>query len=95
MKTIATVVAAVFLSVSATWAADVITFPSSSGDVPFSHKKHQQLVKNCKACHEGKVGKIPGFNKEKAHKLCWDCHKTKSNGKGPVPPNCSGCHKKK
>ncbi len=95
MKKVTAALALVFFCAGTALAADVITFPAKNGDVTFNHKKHQQLMKgNCKACHEKKVGKMEGFGKDKAHKLCWDCHKEKSNGKGPVPPNCKGCHKK-
>ncbi len=87
--------ALVFFMVGSALAADVMTFPASNGDVTFQHKKHQKLVGNCKTCHTKKIGKVEGFSKDVAHKLCWDCHKTKSNGKGPIPPNCTGCHKKK
>ena len=75
-------------------AADVMTFPAAKmGEVKFEHKKHQELLKkNCKTCHVKKIGKIEGFGKDVAHKLCIDCHKTKSNGKGPV--TCKACHKK-
>jgi len=76
-------------------AADVITFPAKNGDVKFEHKKHQELMKkDCKVCHVKKIGKMEGFGKDTAHKLCWDCHKSKSKGKGPIPPKCTGCHKK-
>jgi predicted CXXCH cytochrome family protein len=75
-------------------AGDVITFPSKMGAVQFNHKAHQELLKkDCKACHKKKIGKIEGFNKDAAHKLCIDCHKAKSKGKGPV--SCKACHKKK
>lgn len=71
-----------------------MTFPAKMGDVQFNHKKHQEMLKNdCKICHGKKVGKIEGFGKDKAHKLCIDCHKTKSKGKGPT--TCKACHKKK
>jgi predicted CXXCH cytochrome family protein len=74
-------------------AADVITFPAKFGDVTFDHKKHQELLKkDCKACHTKSIGKMEGFGKDAAHKLCIDCHKAKSNGKGPV--SCKACHKK-
>jgi cytochrome c553 len=70
---------------------DVITLPAKNGDVKFSHKKHQELVKDCKICHGKAVpGKIPGFGKDVAHKLCIDCHKEKKAG----PVKCTECHKK-
>ena len=75
---------------SAALAADVITLPAKNGDVKFSHKKHQQLLKDCKACHAKTPGKIDGFGKDAAHKLCIGCHKAKKAG----PANCGECHKK-
>jgi cytochrome c553 len=95
MKRIIAVFALIFFSAGTSLAADVMTFPAKNGDVTFHHKEHQERIKNCKTCHTKKIGKMEGFGKDSAHKLCWDCHKAKSNGKGPVPPNCKGCHKKK
>ncbi len=42
--------------------------------------------------HATKPGKIEGFGKDVAHKLCICCHKTEGNGKGPT--TCMACHKK-
>jgi hypothetical protein len=72
--------------------ADVMTFPATMGNVTFPHKMHQEMLKNCKVCHANKPGKIEGFDKDVAHKLCIDCHKTMSNGMGPT--TCKACHKK-
>ncbi len=94
MKKIVSAFVLVFFVVGTALAADVMTFPAKIGNVTFNHKKHQEMLKNnCKACHAKAPGKMPGFGKDVAHKLCWDCHKTKSGGKGPVT-NCKGCHKK-
>lgn len=93
MKKIIAIGALLIFCAGTALAADVITFPAKMGDVKFNHKKHQELLKkDCKACHAKKIGKIEGFGKDAAHKLCIDCHKTKSNGKGPV--SCKACHKK-
>ncbi len=81
--------ALVCFTASFAMAADVITFPTKMGAVTFPHKMHQQMLKNCKDCH-AKPGKIPGFGKDAAHKLCISCHKAK--GKGPT--TCKACHKK-
>ncbi len=81
----------VLFGAGASLAADVMTFPAKMGDVQFHHKQHQEMIKNCKTCHTKKPGKIEGFGKDTAHKMCWDCHKAK--GKGPVA--CKDCHKKK
>ncbi|KAF0221443.1 MAG: hypothetical protein FD174_581 [Geobacteraceae bacterium] len=62
-----------------------------AGDVPFTHQKHTEALKSCQPCHSSESGgKIEGFGKESAHKLCKDCHVQKEAG----PTTCSGCHKK-
>ncbi|MDR3579401.1 MAG: cytochrome c3 family protein [Oryzomonas sp.] len=71
------------------FAADVMEFPASMGKVTFPHKMHQEMLKDCKKCHEGAPGKIAGFGKEWAHKTCKGCHS--DMGKGPT--SCKGCHK--
>jgi len=71
-------------------AADVIDLPAKNGNVSFPHKKHQVALKDCKACHEKGPGKIEGFGKDAAHKLCKGCHETKKAG----PTKCGECHKK-
>lgn len=93
MKMIISAFALVLFMAGAAFAHhDVITFPAKNGAVQFNHKKHEELVKkNCKTCHEKAPGKMEGFGKDKAHKLCLDCHK--SQGKGPV--TCKECHVKK
>lgn len=74
-------------------AADVIELPASMGKVTFPHKKHQQMLKDCKKCHEKAPGKIPELGKDWAHKTCKGCHTEGFNGKkGPV--GCKDCHKK-
>ncbi len=90
MKKIIAAAALVFFSAGISMAADVITFPAKMGNVTFPHKMHQEMLKNCKLCHEKTPGKIPGFGKDAAHKLCIGCHKSK--GKGPT--TCTACHKK-
>lgn len=73
-------------------AADDIAFKAKNGDVKFPHKKHQQVVGDCKKCHEKGMGKIEGFGKEWAHgaKGCKGCHETMKKG----PTKCGDCHKK-
>ena len=72
------------------FAADVMEFPASMGKVTFPHKMHQEMLKDCKKCHEGAPGKFEGFGKEWAHKNCRGCHG--EMGKGPT--TCKECHKK-
>ncbi len=72
-------------------AADVITLPAKNGNVSFPHKKHQEMLKDCKKCHEKGPGKIQGFGKELAHaKGCKGCHEEGKKG----PTKCGECHKK-
>jgi len=72
------------------FAADTIEFPASFGKVTFPHKQHQELLKDCKKCHEKGPGKIEGFGKEWAHKNCKACHAEMKKG----PASCKDCHKK-
>jgi cytochrome c553 len=90
MKKLIVAVALTMLSAGAAMAADTITFAAKNGDVSFNHKKHQESLKDCKACHEKGLGKIEGFGKDWAHKSCKGCHVAKSAG----PTKCAECHKK-
>ena len=72
------------------FAADVIELPASNGKVTFPHKKHQEVLKDCKKCHEKAPGKIKELDKDWAHKTCKGCHTDMK--KGPV--GCKDCHKK-
>jgi hypothetical protein len=65
---------------------DVLEFKRG---VKFPHKKHQEMLKDCKKCHEKAPGKIEGFGKDFAHKTCKGCHADMQ--KGPV--FCKDCHK--
>ncbi|ABL01102.1 cytochrome c7 [Pelobacter propionicus] len=87
------VIAMLALSVFAAsaFASDVIEFPSSIGKVTFTHKAHQELLKDCQKCHASPAGgTIAGFDKDWAHKTCKGCHVEMK--KGPV--SCKECHKK-
>ena len=76
------------------------------GPVPFDHKQHVAIAKDCKSCHHsdqpGQEQKCFACHKDKAdgkklslkdafHKQCMDCHK--KEGKGPI--KCNDCHSKK
>jgi len=71
------------------FAADIIVLPSESGKVIFTHKKHQEAIKNCKVCHKTALGTIKEFGQCRPHKLCIGCHEKKKSG----PIDCVGCHK--
>ncbi|MRR57893.1 MAG: cytochrome C [Deltaproteobacteria bacterium] len=90
MKKIIMSVAITLFCAATALAADVITLPAKNGNVKFTHQKHQKLLKDCKLCHAKGPGKIAGFGKDAAHKLCIDCHKAKKAG----PVKCGDCHKK-
>lgn len=90
MKRIIIAAALTTLTAGAALAADVITLPAKNGAVTFSHKAHQERLKDCKICHEKGPGTIEGFGKEIAHKSCKGCHEEKKTG----PVKCSECHKK-
>jgi len=90
MKRAIAAVALTLMTATLALAADVITLPAKNGDIAFNHKKHQEKVANCKACHEKGPGKIEGFGKDWAHKTCKGCHADKGAG----PTKCAECHKK-
>jgi predicted CXXCH cytochrome family protein len=91
MKSLVLAATLIVFAASAAFAADdCMVFPASMGKVNFPHKVHMQKLKNCKLCHEKAAGKIEGFDKAKAHKLCIDCHKKMNAG----PTGCKDCHKK-
>ena len=97
MKTILSAFAAfAFLAATPALAAppkppEHVVLKAKDGNVHFDHKLHQK--QGCKNCHgAGAPAKIQ-MDKDKAHKLCLDCHKQKA--KGPADEKkCDGCHKK-
>lgn len=91
MKKIIAAVALTLICAAAAMAAgpETISLPAKMGTVTFSHKAHQEKLKDCKICHEKGPGKIEGFGKDWAHKTCKGCHAEK-NG----PTKCGDCHKK-
>jgi len=91
MKILVLAATLIVFGASAAMAGECIVFPASMGKVSFNHKVHADKLKDCKLCHKNEApGKIAGFNKDKAHKLCIDCHKEKKAG----PTKCTECHKK-
>ncbi|MCM0080890.1 cytochrome c family protein [Geomonas sp. Red32] len=90
MKKFIASIAVIAFSASMAMAADVMTFPAKPGNVTFPHKKHQEMLKDCKICHQKGPGKIEGFGKEFAHSTCKACHADKGAG----PTKCFDCHKK-
>jgi predicted CXXCH cytochrome family protein len=90
MKVFLVAATLIVFGASTAMAAESIVFPASMGKVSFPHQAHKVKLKNCKLCHEKALGKIEGFDKQKAHKLCIDCHKKMNAG----PTKCTECHKK-
>lgn len=88
MKKLLIALVLVAFAVTAVYAADVVTYENSKGNVTFDHKAHGEKL-GCEACHQGEPAKIE-IDKNAAHgAACKDCHKEK-NG----PTKCNDCHKK-
>jgi len=88
-KIIAVVMLTLFCSALAMAADDLITLPAKNASVTFNHKKHQDILKDCKVCHEKGPGKIEGLGKDWAHKTCTGCHVERNAG----PTKCRDCHR--
>jgi class III cytochrome C family protein len=94
--------AALFVAVAVAFASNAVaadapaaplTLPAKPGAVTFKHDTHKAL--KCTQCHaEEAGGDIKGIgkdvNKDAAHKVCQECHKTEKKG----PQKCADCHKK-
>jgi hypothetical protein len=86
MKKIVIALFAVVAFANVACAADVMELKKG---VTFHHKAHQEMLKDCKKCHEKAPGKIEGFGKDWAHKTCKGCHADMKKG----PTSCKECHK--
>ena len=82
MRKIIAAAALTIFTAGTAMAADTITLPAKNGDITFPHKKHQELLKDCKLCHEKGPGKIEGLGKDWAQE------------KKAGPTKCAECHKK-
>jgi hypothetical protein len=70
---------------------EVINLKMGEINLPFKHWAHQKSLNNeCFHCHNTKIGKIDGWGKDTAHKICIACHDLED--KGPVA--CLQCHPK-
>lgn len=86
MIRMATVMVVMVFCAGTVWAADVIKLKRG---VEFPHKFHQETLKDCKKCHEkDPPGKIEGFGRDWAHKVCRGCHSSRK----PIT-GCQDCHK--
>ena len=90
MKKTAVILLALAALAGTAFAADVIELPASMGKISFPHKKHQEILKDCKKCHAKGPGKIAELGKAWAHKTCQGCHIAMKMG----PKSCKDCHKK-
>ncbi len=85
---------ALILVATTAFAADNPETLRFKNGVSFPHRKHQTYFKSdCKNCHRKTgedPGKIAGFGKDAAHRLCRTCHAMKNAG----PASCPECHKK-
>ncbi|MGD9332750.1 MAG: cytochrome c3 family protein [Desulfobacterales bacterium] len=81
-------------------------YGGKSGPVPFPHHAHQEVLTDCKVCHELFPQEIGAIDKLKAsgelkkkqimNKHCTKCHKKlKQEGKKTGPTTCKACHVKK
>jgi predicted CXXCH cytochrome family protein len=91
LSTIVSVIVALsFSSIVFAEGPETIDLPASMGKVSFPHMKHQEMLKDCKKCHEVGLGKIAALGKEWAHNTCKGCHTEMKKG----PTSCKECHKK-
>jgi hypothetical protein len=76
-----------------------------TGNVPFPHRRHQEDLSDCKACHQD-YPQEPGVidqmksegklqSKEIMNRQCIACHRGKKReGEATGPTTCRGCHRK-
>ncbi len=87
-------------------AEQIELYGGKSGPVPFPHLVHQDVIEDCKVCHELFPQKIGAIEKLKAsgelqkkqimNKHCTKCHKKmKTEGQKTGPTTCKSCHIKK
>ena len=97
--------AAAFVTAENRGTAEITVFGGSRGEVPFTHKQHQDRLNDCSVCHDYfsqqpdsmKALKAKGELKKKLvmNKLCIKCHKAeKAAGNKSGPTTCSKCHVK-
>ncbi|GLI39009.1 cytochrome c7 [Geobacter hydrogenophilus] len=90
MKRIAPLLIVLLINVPVVKAADTMIFPSKNGNITFNHRRHIELLRECKNCHDKTPGKIANFGKDYAHKTCKGCHEVRGTG----PTRCALCHRK-
>ncbi|WP_298269321.1 cytochrome c7 [Geobacter sp.] len=90
MNRIILLLAVTMLWTSLASGADILIFPSKNGSVTFPHKRHTDMLRECRFCHEKTPGRMPNFGKDFAHKTCKGCHELRGTG----PTKCGMCHRK-
>ncbi|OQX17056.1 MAG: cytochrome C [Desulfobacteraceae bacterium IS3] len=86
-------------------AKDMELSGGDKGKVAFPHQKHQEVLGDCKICHDvfpqepGSIEKLKAAGKlekkQVMNKQCVKCHKEKENaGVKTGPTACSKCHQK-
>ncbi len=83
---------------------EIILSGGKKGDVPFPHRIHQVVLKDCAKCHNlfpqasGSIEKLKANKKLKAKQVmkeCKNCHKAKKRaGEKTGPTGCKACHSK-
>ncbi len=69
----------------------VIDLKMGKNIIKFQHKQHQEKLNNeCYHCHKTELGKIDGWDEDRAHVICIACHDLYDKG----PTECKGCHTK-
>lgn len=88
----AVIVCAVTAAVAATnYGPAVIDLKMGKNVIKFQHKTHQDKLNNeCEHCHKTELGKIDGWDEDRAHVICIACHDLYDKG----PTECKGCHAK-
>ncbi len=83
--------------------AEIVLQGGDSGNVPFPHRRHQEVPLDCTVCHElfpQKAGAIEELKNEgKLQKkqimntLCTKCHRERRRaGEKAGPTTCTACH---
>lgn len=84
-------------------ARDITLNGGSSGNVPFPHHRHQEIMNDCAICHAsfpqetGSIERLKGegklAKKQVMNKLCTKCHNEKKKaGEKAGPVTCTTCH---
>nr|WP_320049917.1 cytochrome C [uncultured Desulfuromonas sp.] len=89
MKKLVVAIMLVAFAATAAFAADVVTYENSKGNVTFNHKAHSEK-NECKVCHGDAAPAKIAIDKAAAHgAACKDCHKAHGG-----PTKCGECHVK-